>query len=147
MNIILRDLNVERLDRLVHRDLRQKEGYFFAANLDWKNFELDYMPHKYFSVKRKGQDRSFIVHDTGTFFQCSFVRALDRWSIGSPEQIALIKKGKSQRSVFGALTEDTKEYNKLEIQLLQELMTTFRDVCYQLEIRPHKLVHRIFLLH
>lgn len=138
VTMILRDLPLERLDRLVHREKRLTEGYYFPAKLSWHEFEIDYMPHKYFSVKRSKSQHSFIVHDVGTFFQCSFVRALKRWEIGTPEQIEMISKGKSQRAVFGQLNEDTVLYNQMEVELLQELMTEFRSVCNDLGLRPHK---------
>lgn len=138
VTMILRDLSDERLDRLVHREKRLGENYYFPAALDWYEFQFDYMPHKYFSVKRRGAKHGFVVHDVGTFFQCSFVRALKRWNIGTPEQLEQIAKGKSQRSVFGQLTEDTVEYNKMEVTLLEELMTEFRSVCGSLDLRPHK---------
>ena len=138
VSMILRDLPVERLDRLVHREKRQSEDFYFPASLDWHEFKIDYMPHKFFSVKRRNSQHSFIVHDVGTFFQCSFVRALKRWEIGSSEQLRMISQGKAQRSVFGQLSEDTVKYNQMEVSLLEELMTEFRSICGDLGLRPHK---------
>lgn len=138
VTMILRDLSDERLHRLTHREARQADGFYFAAKLDWQEFKLDYMPHKYLTVQRSDQKKAISIHDVGSFFQCSFVRALKRWNIGTEEERQRIAAGKSQRAAFGALTTDTIEYNKREIKLLEDLMTQFRSVCSELEMRPNK---------
>lgn len=79
-----------------------------------------------------------VVNDVGTFFQCSFVRALTEWDVGTPEQRAQIAEGKEQRASFGSVTEQEREYNALEIGLLQTLVTDFRNVCRDVGYVPSK---------
>lgn len=70
-----------------------------------------------------------IVNDVGTFFQCAFVKALEEWQVGTVAQRAMIGEGKALRAEFGEVTQEERDYNALEIELLQDLMTQFRQVC------------------
>lgn len=99
-------------------------------------FELGYRPRKEFTIKTGG--RITTINDVGTFFQCKFLRALEQWGIGSPEQRATIADGKESRGEFGALTAQTVEYNRQECILLEELMTKFRHTCDVIGFLPRK---------
>lgn len=70
-----------------------------------------------------------VVMDVGTFFQSTFLTALKRWGIGTDAQLAQIADGKEDRANFGQLTSREIDYNKLECELLAELMTKFRRTC------------------
>lgn len=150
VTMILRGLPPEKIARLFDREARTQiiggEGREYTYPVDWAGYQIDYLPHKEFKVRRftgtldhKGK-KVFtpwvVINDVGTFFQTSFVKALDQWDIGTPEQRADIATGKDMRADFGQLTEDTIKYNALEIVLLQELMESFRDVCVDIGYVP-----------
>src|SRR5439155_24069426 len=65
--------------------------------------------------------------------------ALELWNIGTVEQRAAIAKGKNLRNAHSlADSERIKEYNALEIVLLQELMEQFRQACIDVGYVPRK---------
>lgn len=138
VTMMIRSLTPERLRRLLRRSLRTvAENGKNAQTLpvDVGDFQIDYLPKKEFRVRRHGGQWT-VVHDTGTFFQTAFVKVLNRWDIGTPEERESIARGKEQRANFGSLTEETRVYNALECRLLEELMGKFRDVCRQLGYLP-----------
>lgn len=93
------------------------------------DFEVQYMPHKYFKVRPIKTINWTEINDVGQFFQCSFVKAITDWEIGTPEQRALIKQNKERRNDFEIMTETEIEYNRLECELLEQLVEKFRNVC------------------
>lgn len=146
VTMILRDLPVERIHRLFHRELRQvkdKPGSCFP--IDYGEYQLDYLPGKEFRVRRMLSKKKggpwTVISDTGTFFQCSFVSALRKWFPDDAELQPVIDKiaeGKQQRNDFGEVTEYEREYNKLEIAMHERLMDKFRTLCYRLDMRPNR---------
>lgn len=93
------------------------------------DYEVEYMPRKYFKVKHVRQKDWVQINDVGSFFQCSFVKAITDWECGTPEQRAMIAANKALRAGFDDMTDNEIEYNKIECQMLEELMTKFRTVC------------------
>jgi hypothetical protein len=153
VTMCLRGLPRERIARLLDIDCRRIAGKPCSSwPIDFEGFQIDYLPGKEFRVRRKGKgNRWTIISDVGSFFQSSFVKALRRWfsepdpdggePIIDPRYAPIIERielGKAQRNEFGAVTEDEREYNKLEIAMLERLMEKFRDVCTELDIRPNR---------
>lgn len=140
--MILRGLPRERLARLLDIDCRRIPNKPCSSwPIDFAGFQIDYLPGKELRIRRKGKgNRWTIINDVGSFFQASFVKALTKWFPEEKYQpvIEQILKGKTQRHDFGAVTEDERQYNLLEIRMLEELMERFRDVCDQLDIRPSR---------
>jgi hypothetical protein len=140
VTMILRGLPPERLTRLLDIDCRRiPKKPCSSFPIDYADFQIDYLPGKEFRVRRVGQPWT-IISDVGSFFQCSFVKALAQW-FPEPKYapvIAQIAAGKEQRHDFGGVTEDERQYNKLEIAMLEEMMERFRDVCDELDIRPQR---------
>lgn len=146
VTMILRDWPEERIRRLVNREARTvtKGGKTYTYAVDYGGYQVDYIPRKEFKVRRvlPGKDgkntysKWVSVNDVGSFFQCSFVKALTEWDIGTAEQRDAIADGKDRRADFGQLDADTDEYNALEIDLLQQLMTAFRQVCTDVGYTP-----------
>ena len=158
VTMTVRDMPAERLSRLMDRKSRTRvlDGKLVTLPLDWEEYQLDYMPGKEFKVRKQlnwsdDRDRSrntapvwtpwFIVHDVFSFFQCSFVSALDLW-FGSEKDkqyhpaIEQIKKGKDQRAEFTGLNEYIREYCHLECNMLVLLMDRFRDNAYAAGVHP-----------
>lgn len=137
VTMIIRTFPVDRARRLLNRNLRySKTGNVLP--LDIGGFEIDYLQHKEFRVRRKGRRNWIVINDVGQFFQASFLKTLQRWEIGTPAELEAIRKGKSMRADFAELTEETQYYNALECVLLEQLMTNFRAVCWETGYVPKK---------
>jgi hypothetical protein len=111
----------------------------------WGDYAIQYQRGQYFRVARidrsgpkptilKGSART--VYETLGFFQCSFVKALTNWNIGSELERDLIAKNKGLRDQFSELTKEIIEYCKLECRHLATLMTQLRGVCTKASISP-----------
>lgn len=137
VNMILRQLSRRVFDRIYNRHLRVSNfGGFVPVTVG--DFDLDYLPHKEFKVRRHGAEHWTIVSDVGQFFQSSFLTTLDKWGIGSAEQRREIARGKAERINFGHVTPETRYYNQLECDLLEQLMDAFRQVCKDVGYIPRK---------
>jgi len=132
VTMILRDLPPGRLRRLLDRESRTFER-MLPIPVGWKHFEIDYLPRKEFRVRRRKTQNEWtpwvVINDVGTFFQSAFLTAIKRWNIGNEELWSMIGAGKEGRATFGAMTEETRLYNGLEIELLEDLMEGFRRLC------------------
>lgn len=161
VTMMLRDVPPERLARLLDTDCRRIPGKPCSSfAVDWNEFQFDYLPGKEFKVRRRiGREPVtrkllyspwVIINDTGSFFQTSFVKALTGWMADGADEhgnmvaskmgpvIARIAEGKEQRSEFGAVTQDERQYNHLECVLLARMMEKFREMCDRVGVRPHK---------
>lgn len=137
VTMILRGVREERLRRLLDREARTFNGVVYP--LDLEGFEIDYLPRKEFKVRRNGHGTPWtVINDVGSFFQCAFVKTLEDWQIGTPAQRTAIAEGKEQRADFGRVTQEERDYNKLEIELLVKLMEQFRGVCVNVGYIPRK---------
>lgn len=136
VTMMLRGMPEERVRRLLNRGARtMKHGG--TMPLDYGPYEMDYLPNKEFKIRRKGNPW-VVINDVGSFFQCSFYKALTLWDIGTPEQRESIRQSKAIRSDFTELTAETDDYNALEIDLLEQLMEAFREVCIDVGYVPNK---------
>jgi hypothetical protein len=152
VTMILRGLPQERITRLLDINCRRiPQKPCSSWPIDFAGFQIDYLPGKEFRVRRKDGGKWTIISDVGSFFQSSFVKALRRWfsepnpdggePIVDPKYLPVIERieeGKKQRHDFGSVTEDERQYNILEIRMLEQLMEKFRDVCTELDIRPNR---------
>jgi hypothetical protein len=113
----------------------------------WGNYAIIYQQGQYFRVARvdrsgpkpaivKGSCRT--VNETLGFFQCSFVKAISDWKIGSDEDRVAIAENKARRDEFSQLTDEIINYCKLECRYLAMLMTEFREVCTTAGIVPQQ---------
>jgi hypothetical protein len=84
----------------------------------------------------KGSCRT--VNETLGFFQCSFVKAITDWKIGTDEERSVIAENKTRRDEFSQLSDEIIKYCKLECRYLAMLMTDFRDVCSEAGISPQQ---------
>ncbi len=143
---ILEDLPTRSLSRLMNRRSRTgKNGKLYP--IEYRDFEVEYLPHKEFMVRRKlsqvdGVQKYtpwVIVSDVGPFFQTAFLKAIKAWNVGTEQEWAEIEHGKNLRSEFSKdILEDIEHYNALEIKLLQELMNKFRDACTKVKLVPYR---------
>ena len=144
VTMMCRDLEWAKIYRLVHRKLRyptqSKRAHVFPVDVHGGEFQIDWLPRKFFKVRRRlgtpdTDGRSLYgpwitVNDVGTFFQCRFTDALERWNVGTGDQRTAIAAGKAHRASFDVRDlPDIGKYNHLECRLLSDLMTDFRTVC------------------
>lgn len=92
----------------------------------WRDYRIEWVPKCWFIVSDfKG--RSAKVFEVFGFFQSSFVKALEAWGIGAPEEIRRMKaeRGSFRRADIEAVTT----YCRGECGFLVELMEQLRSAC------------------
>ena len=148
---ILRDLDPARIARLF-ADKPMGEGK--SRYTYWGDYGIEYLPKNYLRVCRlrtrllpTGPNSKLVEHttrepnsartiyETFGFFQSSFLKALQLFNIGA-EHWQRIEKNKAERAGFTVITDEIAEYNRLECELLAELMESFRATCHAADIRP-----------
>lgn len=124
VNMILGDLPPEEVAALyLETD--------WTVELDEQEWRLQWIPGKMFNV-RAPDGRWARTYDTFGFFQCSFVKALERWELEVPEWL---REMKERRGTFAGGHEwELKAYSELECQLHTQLLTRVRH-----ELRSHAL--------
>jgi hypothetical protein len=153
-----------RLERLLALDIAAWEGkpsprkrdYWTWLNFDgFPEFGVNYIGRNHIKVCRSTWREAFdedgrslgmrrmadpdtirTIEDVGANFQCSFVKALETWGIGDPATVARIAATKAERENFAKITDEIRAYNKLECELLAELMETFRKAALGAGIEP-----------
>jgi hypothetical protein len=92
----------------------------------WGDWEIEHIPHKWFTVKR-GQVKARI-YDVHTFFPGNYVSALVKFNVGSKEDLSIITSGKAQRPDFmWADIEEIREYWRIECKLGPLLAEAVRE--------------------
>jgi DNA polymerase type B, organellar and viral len=149
VTMMLRDLPEFKLRRLLKRETRINPATGRAFFVDTKfqvgsthetgDIRIDYLPHKSFSVQKwlgNGWGKPVTIHDTGTFFQMSFVRTLRIW-FPEPEYanvIDSIEEGKALRNDITVMNDYERAYNRREVVMMARLMERFRDMLEECEI-------------
>jgi hypothetical protein len=119
----------------------------------FESFGIDYLPGTYFRVcrlqrgtieidgrtiptSRRIEGTSRTIYETAGFFrQMTFLAALQSWGIGR-RHWATIAANKAARATWDRIDKSIRTYNKLECDLLAELMETFRASCHAMNLRP-----------
>jgi hypothetical protein len=95
----------------------------FPVEID--DWEIDALAFKRIKLRPKGESRWMYINDTGPFFQCSFLKAIDPSKspdpVVTPEEFAEIKTGKERRD-SATLDDDMRYYNRLENRVWARLM-------------------------
>lgn len=147
VTMILRDLPFDIQQQICDRTSRterDEKGKVTTKKVRWLNYLIDYLPGRMFSIGmfepgESGSFRNVEISDAQGFFQCSFVKALRTWKVGTPDIWDRIEGDKAKRNEFtGLYSAEEIEYNRMEVELLEELMTKLRDACAHAEIRPRK---------
>jgi hypothetical protein len=142
--MILRDL-AERQQRRLFEPRVIGPG---RSPFTWhREFDIDYLPRNHLRIRRvrlgdngrrsviKGSTRT--IYETFGFFQKSFLKTLEDFSIGSPEDRQRIAVSKAGRGAVGwTIDQLTRDYCALECWLLAELMEALRDYCEAAECTP-----------
>jgi hypothetical protein len=138
---ILRGIKANTLRRI----LNPPQGKNGPSYTYWGEYAIIYQQGQYLRIARidrsgskpaivKGSCRT--VYETLGFFQCTFVKAITDWKIGSQAELDMIFDNKMHRNTFTKLTEGIIQYCKLECCHLAMLMEEFRNVCAAAGIEP-----------
>lgn len=134
------DYDVTMILRTMARDEPELAYSLFTNGMKyvwWNGYGIKYRPHKAFTVCKRGR-KAVTIHDTGGFFQSSFVKALEKYDIGSADDRAAINAMKLQRSSFEA--EQAKrilQYSQHECKLLVQLIEHIRDAGHKAGLSPY----------
>ena len=91
----------------------------------FKHYKLQWIERKFFRISRAG--RSFTVYDVLANWQTTFVKALEAWRVGTPEQRAFVALMKEQRGELDKLPRaEVARYCDLECELLRDLCRSCR---------------------
>jgi len=143
VTMILRDLSDEAKRKLFRPRVWSKG---FSPYVWYGQYEVDYLPRQFLRVRRvriidgkpvpvKSSVR--VIYETFGFFQKSFLKVLEQFSIGSPEQRKQIAVSKAGRGTDTWTIDDrTREYCALECDMLANTMEKLRDNCFAAGIRP-----------
>lgn len=103
----------------------------------WRGYRIEWIPGRWLAIK--DMDGRYIkVHEVWGFFQSSFVKALEAWGIGAPEEI---ERMKAERGSFKA--KDIKKVTRYclhECDLLVTLMDELRGACREAGIIPRSWI-------
>lgn len=135
VSMILHELPWKNLNALKH----------FGATV-WDDYELEFIPHKWFKVSKDGVTAK--IFDIVSFFSCSFVKALESWKVGHPDEIARMAEDKARRSEFvwadiASITDYWRGELRLMVVLANRLRTTFLDAGFDVKSwhGPGSLAH------
>jgi hypothetical protein len=131
VTMILRDMAKESPNLARQLFAPSKPG----ALVWWKGYGIGYRPKKHLRIKKWNIDPSkswtVTIHDVQGFFQSSFVVALEKFGIGTPEERKAIEDMKANRSDFSpeqALA--IIEYSENECRLGADLVGALRDATH-----------------
>lgn len=100
----------------------------------WGDYDIEYIPHKWFKVKKDGVIAK--IFDVFSFFNSSYMTALNEYKIGDVEIRATIQEGKDKRAEFSwAEIKFIRKYWEAEISLMPPLMDYLRTVFYDAGFR------------
>jgi hypothetical protein len=102
----------------------------------WRGLFLDFM-NNMFTVENDSV--RVTIYDIARYYQCSFLKSLTDWKIGTPAELEQIAKGKAGRSEFSeAEFEFIKGYCDTETRLGSELWRKLREAHKQVGLAPFK---------
>lgn len=106
--------------------------------MHWRGYNIEVLPGKWLQVTKNGL--TCRIYDLFSFFASSFVNALKKWGVGTPEELLRIEEGKAGRSSFSldSLESDVIPYWRKELELLVQLSDSLRDILYAADIRPSR---------
>lgn len=96
-------------------------------------YYIEYIPSKHLTITRYKMNKrtSCTLWDTWGFFQCSFVKALEDWKVGTAEIWERIHAMKEQRGNFAHVSDDDiRRYCMEECTLLAELVEKLDTLFY-----------------
>lgn len=120
----LEDMPEHALYALLHPE--ERPGEYGPVAISCGGYRINLVSSK-FTIGRLGREGKTkktgrTVWDVFRFYQTSFVKALEKWKVGTPEEIARIDKMKKKRGSFRAITARERAYCQSECKLLARLV-------------------------
>lgn len=101
----------------------------------WRYYIMRWKPGKTFYIKDRRDSKSVTIYDVFGFFQCSFVRALRDWKVGTPDVVERIASMKEKRGEFDKVdTALVRAYCFEECELLVALVQRLIEAVNNAEI-------------
>jgi hypothetical protein len=108
---------------------RQQSLLHHFGKCMWGEWELEHIPHKWFTVRRGNVTAK--IFDIHSYFSTSYVGALKQFNVGTSDVVARIQADKDKRSEFTwADIDSIREYWQLELKLGPELGDALRHALY-----------------
>lgn len=106
--------------------------------IKWRGYSIECLPGKWLQVTKN--NLTCRIYDLFSFFASSFVAALKKWKVGTPDEIKRIELGKGQRGSFtlANLRTDVVPYWQKELDLLVQLAESLRTILYDAGIQPSR---------
>lgn len=111
----------ERIWRLMHPDDRQGESG--PLPVDCEGWRVNLVATRMTVRRADDPTDARTVWDVWKFFQSSFVKALQRWEVGTKRQVDFIARQKERRGSFAGIGRREERYCQSECTLLAELVT------------------------
>jgi hypothetical protein len=106
--------------------------------VEYGEWEFDLLGTKRFKLRKRGASQWMYICDTGSYFQSSFLKAIDpsAWPVPvcTDEEYATIVEGKSLRATAG-FDNDMLRYNVTENRVLARLMERLNHGFVQADVR------------
>lgn len=119
----LRDLPRDSIALLYHPEHRRSKDGKRLRDIAWNGFRLNMQSTKLQVLhcekgrRRKNWERR-VIWDCFKYFQEAFVKAIERWNVVTPEELAFIRRMKASRDEFTPENADEIErYCRLECQI------------------------------
>jgi hypothetical protein len=107
----------------------------------WNGWEFDILGVKRFKLRPEGETRWMYICDAGSFFQSSFMKAINPAGDPNPcctaEEYELIVRGKDRRA-DAALDAEMIEYNLLENKILARRLSQLNEGLIRMGVRLSK---------
>jgi len=100
-------------------DPERRQGEDGPLPVKWAGYRVNLVATRLSVRDKEGTHRT--VWDVWRFFQSSFVKALERWKVGTEEERRLITREKARRGSFHGIGARERRYCQLECRLLAKL--------------------------
>jgi DNA polymerase type B, organellar and viral len=127
---IIEGLTPEQRYWLVHPDLRTRRHgkRMWRRKVSGFDYFAGHFSYHAYDREKERWRRQFYIWDCFKFFGVSFVKALETWNVGTPEQRERIAKMKLQRGHFDRVdAAEVKAYCQEECTLLAQMMRKLID--------------------
>ena len=124
-------------DEIVRKDLGPTHlaRLKFNGHTFWKGYKLTEVPGKYYTVS--DFETKVKIFEISGWFHCPYAIALQKYQIGTSEEIARIVSGKEDRPEFmWSEIDEINEYMQLELKLMPPLMDAIRTICLNAGFNP-----------
>lgn len=122
--ILRRDMPMRALSRLKN-----------SGVVHWRGYRLAEIDGKFYTISKDGV--SVTIYEIHGWFHKRYVGALRDYGIGTADELEYMDGEKNRRAEFlWSEIEEIKEYWRLELRLMPELMDRIRDICLGAGFNP-----------